>query len=114
MYISSVEKKERLRKLFKSSGNPVHEAKYKQCRKEVKKTIKDKMRSNFDDDSNPSVISKKFWAYVKSSSNSSRIPDTVCSGEVFRTVPNDKANLFNDYFCQQFSSASSYDIDINL
>ena len=106
-------KKERYRKLFKSSGNPGHEAKYKQCRKDVKKVIKEKMRSNFDDDSNPSAISKKFWAYVKSSSNSSRIPDTVSqAGEVFRTVPKDKANLFNDYFCQQFSSASNYDIDI--
>ena len=106
-------KKERYRKLFKESCNPLHEAKYKNCRKEIKQKIKEKMRSNFEDASNPKCLSKKFWSYVKSSSNTSRIPDVIsCKGR-FRSEPTDKANLFNDYFCEQFSRPSLYDIDID-
>ena len=107
-------KKERFRKLFRSTGNEMYNTKFKNCRKEIKKTIKVKMRSNFDDDSNPKVVTKKFWSYVKSCSNSSRIPDTISFGGRFRSDLTDKANLFNDYFCQQFSSPSSYDIDIDF
>ena len=71
------------------------------------------MRSNFEDASNPNCLTKKFWSYVKSSSNTSRIPDVIsCKGR-FRMDPTDKANLFNDYFCDQFSRPSLYDIDID-
>ena len=57
-------KKERYRKLFKETGNPLHEAKYKSCRKDVKTKIKEKMRSNFEDVSNPNCLTKKFWSYI--------------------------------------------------
>ena len=106
-------KKERYRKAFKESSNPSSEAKYKNCRKEIKKKIKEKMRANFEDDTNPACLSKKFWSYVKSSSNTSRIPDIISSKGIFRSDPADKANLFNDYFCEQFSRPSSYNIDID-
>ena len=34
-------------------------------------------------------------------------------GDVFRNLPTDKANLFNEYFYDQFSDASTFDIDID-
>ena len=106
-------KKERYRKLYKSTGNEAFNLKYKSCRKEVKSTIKAKMRSNFDDDSNPKVVTNKFWSYVKSSSNSSRIPETINYGARYRSESTDKANMFNEFFCKQFSAPSKYDIHIN-
>ena len=106
-------KKERFRKQYKDTGNEAYNTKFKDCRKEIKKTIKLKMRSNFDDDSNPNFVTKKFWSYVKSSSNSTRIPDSINLNGRFRSDPDDKATLFNDYFCQQFSSPSSYNIDLD-
>ena len=66
-------KKEKHRKLYKQTNNPDHHNKFKLCRKEMKKLIKEKMRSNFDDEQGENVITKKFWSYVKSSSNSSRL-----------------------------------------
>ena len=107
-------KKERHRKAFKLTSNPVHEAKFKNCRKEIKKNVKEKMRSNFNDESNPNCLTKKFWSYVKSSSNTSRIPDKVSCGGVFKSDPSGKANLFNDYFSEQFSRPSNYNIDIDF
>ena len=50
---------------------------------------------------------------MKASSNSSRIPDTINYGARYRSEPVDKANMFNDFFCKQFSASSKYDIDIN-
>ena len=112
--IKLVEKKERYRTLFKATGNTLYETKYKKCRKEVTQKIKKKMRSNFDDTSNLNIITKKFWSYVKSSSNTSRIPDVVSHSECFKSTAIDKANLFNKYFCDQFSSPSHYNIDIDF
>ena len=106
-------KKDRYRKRFKDTGDETYNTKFKNCRKEIKKAIKTKMRSNFDDDSNPSFVTKKFWSFVKSSSNSTRIPDTVNLDGIFRSEPADKADIFNDYFCQQFSAPSNYNIDID-
>ena len=72
------------------------------------------MRSNFEDVSNPNSLTKKFWSYVKSSSNTSRIPDVVSCNGRFRSDSTDKANLFNDFFCEQFSRPSLYNIDIDF
>ena len=69
------------------------------------------MRANFDEDSNPNSISKKFWAFVKSSSNTSRIPDTISCNGSFRNTPVDKTNMFNDFFHRQFSDKSYYNVD---
>ena len=107
-------KKEKYRKLFKNSDSPVHEKKFKDCRKKVKSLIKDKMRSNFQDEAGPETISKKFWSYVKFTSKSTRIPETVSYSGKFRSKPADKADLFNQFFFNQFSDSSKYDIDINF
>ena len=71
-------KKERLRAKFKVTKNPIHYQSYSKCRSHLKELIHKKMRANIvDDDEDPSIISKKFWSYVKSTSNSSRIPETI-------------------------------------
>ena len=72
------------------------------------------MRLNVVDPSDPALICKKFWLHVKSQSKSTRIPETVKSGDRFRNKAVDKANLFNEYFYFQFSEASSYAIDTEM
>ena len=59
------------------------------------------------------AISKKFWSYVKASSNTHRIPETVHYNDIFRNNFKEQANLFNEFFFEQFSSSSKYDIEIN-
>ena len=51
-----------------------------------------KMRLNFIDDSDSSLISKKFWNDVKS--KSTRKPETVRYDDRFRNNPKDQAELF--------------------
>ena len=48
-----------------------------------KKLIKKKMSDNFEDGHDTDLINKKFWSYVKSTSNSSRIPDKISCNGVF-------------------------------
>ena len=74
------------------------------------------MRSNIidDNDDDPSLVSKKFWSYVKSKSNTSRIPEVVSYKSHFRNNVKDQTDLFNKFFSDQFSDASNYDIPINF
>ena len=71
------------------------------------------MKSNLVDDHDPALIPKKFWAHVKSTSNSTRIPNCVNYGGRFRNNEADQAELFNRYFYDQFTTPSKYDIPIN-
>ena len=87
---------------------------FRKLRSKYKKVMNEKMRMNVIDDSDPFLISKKFWKYVKSKSKSSRIPETIRYKNRFRTKPCDQANLFNDFFFEQFSEESLYDIDIDM
>ena len=64
---------------------------------------------NSDD---PALITKKFWSHYKFANNSRRIPERMYRKTQYRTTPLDKANLFNEYFCDQFSERSLYNIDI--
>ena len=57
------------------------------ARTNFKKAVQEKMRSNFEDDSDTSIISKKFWSHVKSTSNSTRISETVQYKGRFRNTP---------------------------
>ena len=72
------------------------------------------VRSNFEDESDPALIPKKFWSHVKSSSNSTRIPETVHYKGRFRNDPKDQAELFNSFFEDQFSETSKYNISVNF
>ena len=55
---------------------------------------------NSDD---PALITKKFWSHFKFANNSRRIPERMYRKTQYRSTPLDKANLFNEYFCDQFS-----------
>ena len=108
-------KKERLRAKYKRTNKPEHYNNYSMCRKELKKLIQDKMRANLNDDENdPSLISKKFWSHVKSTSNSTRIPESVSYNGQFKNNVKDQTELFNKYFYDQFSDPSNYNIPINF
>ena len=107
-------KKEHFRKLFKDTRNPQHYSKFSSLRKKLKALIKEKMRSNFDDDLSPNTITKKFWSSLKSMSKSYRIPDKMYLNDCIRSKPEEIANLFNKHFYDQFSDESTYDIDIDF
>ncbi|MCP4461159.1 MAG: hypothetical protein GY816_24530, partial [Cytophagales bacterium] len=106
-------RKEQLRAKYNDTGLAEDYAKFSECRRDFKNLVDEKMVSNFKDDDDPSLISKKFWTHVKSTSKSTRIPDTVNYHGRFRNNANDQAELFNEYFEDQFSDASCYDIDID-
>ena len=107
-------KKERWRKRAKASNSESDLQKFRSMRKQFKKTMNEKMRLNVEDDSDPALISKKFWSHVKSKSKSTRIPETVSFGNRFRNNPADQADLFNGYFYEQFSEQSNYNTDIDF
>ena len=51
------------------------------------------MRANLTDTTNPNAVTKKFWSYVKHSSNSSRIPDPVFRNNNSRKIQLDWQNF---------------------
>ena len=106
--------KEKWREKANESGNESDLEKFRQYRKDFKRIMNEKMRLSVEDDSDSALISKKFWTHVKSKSKSTRIPETVRYGDRFRNTPVEQASLFNEYFYQQFSSTSSYEIDIDM
>lgn len=83
-------------------------------RNKFKTTCEKKKRDNVINDDDPAIAKKKFWSYYKSTSNSTRIPETVSYKSRYRSEIVDVANLFNTFFSDQFSSPSSYDININF
>lgn len=87
--------------------------KFRSLRRDFKRKMNEKLRLSVEDDSDPSLISKRFWSHVKSKSKSTRIPETVNYGSRFRSNTSDQATLFNEFFSDQFSSESNYNIDIN-
>ena len=107
------QKKEDARKIWKKSNLPDDYAKYSQRRKDFRRLAEEKMASNYEDDSDPAIISKKFWANLKSTSNTSRIPETVSYNGKFRNNPSDQCELFNTFFSDQFSDPSLYNIPID-
>ena len=76
--------------------------------------MKTKMRDNICGQDDNNAISKRFWGYVKSFSNSYRIPETLSFDSTVSSDTSVKVNLFNKYFYSQFSNESNYDIDINF
>ena len=70
------------------------------------------MDSNFEDENNRNLITKKLYSYVKSKSNSHRIPELVSYGSKLKSKKIDQANLYNQYFFDQFSEPSLYDFPL--
>ena len=106
--------KERCRLQYKNTKNPEHYKKYSRMRKQLKSIVKSKMRNAFFDESNPRTLTKKFWSYVKSFTNSSRIPEHIYYNNVHANDAKKKSNLFNSFFSNKFSPPSKYDIDIDF
>ncbi len=106
-------KKEKLRDRFNGTGLAEDYKNFSDCRSEFKNLCHEKMVSNFNDEDDPALISKKFWSHVKSTSKSTRIPSTVNYCGRFRNNPHDQAEIFNEYFQEQFSEASNYNVDID-
>ena len=106
-------KKEKLRAKHNETGLAEDYTKFSECRRDFKNLVNEKMISNFKDDDDPALISKKFWSHVKSTSKSSRIPGTVNYHGKFRNNSKDQAEMFNEYFEEQFSAVSGYDVDID-
>ena len=102
-----------LQKKFKSNRTVLNELKFGTCRKEFKNLVKAKMRANLDDQ-NRNNLTKKFWSYVKSTSKSTRIPELVYQKGKTSSDPKTKADMFNEFFYNQFSEASDYDINISF
>ena len=71
------------------------------------------MDSNFEEEMNRNLITKKLYSYVKSKSNSHRIPDLISYGNKLKSKRLDQCNLFNQYFADQFSDPSLYNIPID-
>ena len=105
--------KERLRVKFKETKNMVDGLKFSLARRQFKKLVSRKKCENLNDSDDTALISKKFWSYVKSSSNSHRIPECVEYQGRLRNSPKDQADLFNEFFYAQFSEPSLYNIDIS-
>ena len=82
-------------------------------RRSFKNVCSKKMRENIYNEEDTELITKKCWSYVKSNSKSHRLPDTIQLDGRFRNNAADKAELFNSYFYDQFSSPSHYNINID-
>ena len=105
--------KERLHKKFKHTMTISDELKFKNCRREFKQLVRSKIRDNLYSSNDSSIITKKFWSHVKSKSKSERIPEIIKFSNKISSDDITKANLFNDFFHEQFSEDSKYDIDID-
>ena len=71
------------------------------------------MRANLDY-CDRNILTKQFWSHVKSSRNSSRIPEVISYEGITANEPLAKANMFNQYFYKQFSGPSCYDTNIDF
>ena len=77
--------------------------------------VQEKIRANLNnDDDDPNLISKGYWSHVKATTNGNIIPETVCYKSKYRSNIIDQAQMFNEYFFDQFSEPSNYNIPINF
>ena len=72
------------------------------------------MNSDLLDHHGSNDITKKVYGFVKSQSNSCRIPECVSYNDTIRNDPEGQAELFNTFFYDQFSQNSTYNIDIDF
>ena len=110
---SACRTKDRLRTKLKDSQTLSNELKFTTSRKRFKQMYADKLRDNLFNSDDPALITKKFWAHVKYQSNSCRIPNCISYSDQLRYQPREQAELFNNFFFNQFSDPSCYNIDIS-
>ena len=92
---SKCKEKDWLRKKYKHTKNLADGVKCSNCRKEFKNLMKKKMRDNICGANDNNAISKRFWGYLKSTSNSYRIPETMSYNSTTSSDTIVNANLFN-------------------
>ena len=116
-------KKERCHQLYKDAKNKQPEdtlltlnryLKFSNERKKFKNLVTQKHGDSFEDEDDSNLITKKFWSYAKATANTTRIPEVVQLDGSYKSKPLEQANLFNNFFYNQFSDASSYDIPVDL
>ena len=110
--------KNRLRKNFKETGSEADKEKlnkYKACFKQ-KVIEKKKQFVTADPCISPdnNAVNKKFWSFVKSNTKCGRIPDVVNYKGRYKSEKVDQCESFNQFFCDQFSEASLYGIEIDM
>ena len=107
-------KKKRLHRKWKKSGKQKDYDNFVNCRKSYKSMMQDKMESNLNgDEDDPALLKKRFWGHTKATSKSTRIPESVFYDDRHRNDAMGQAELFNEFFANQFSDPSSYDIPID-
>ena len=102
----------------KGTSDPVVKLKIdeevKKVRNDYKTKCDKKKMDNVINDDDPALIKKQFWSFYKSTSNSTRIPETMSYGKQLRSNSKDVAHLFNSYFSDQFSHPSNYSVEIDF
>ena len=107
-------KNERFHEDWKDTNSDLKYMKFSRARAEYKKLVDTKMDENFHHNHNRNLINKRFWAYVKAKSNSHRIPEVLSYNDRIRLDPQGQCELFNEYFANQFSGVSNYQVDIDF
>ena len=105
--------KERAHKKYKSTKSKIDELKFSNARRTFKNLSCQKMRDNLYNTDDPALITKKFWSHVKHNSKSQRLPEAMYLKNCHRNNSLDIANLFNNFFYEQFSESSSYNINFD-
>ena len=70
--------------------------------------------SSIDEHTPNANVSKKFFKHVKSKTNSTRIPETVHFNNNFSSVSHRKCEMFNEFFCNQFTESSTYQETVDM
>ena len=71
------------------------------------------MRENLFNNDDPASTTEKFWCHVKSNNKIQRRPEVIQLDGRYRTIAKDMADLFNDFFSDQFSGGSEYGISVD-
>ena len=72
------------------------------------------MRDNLYYSNDRNDICKQFWSHVKTKSKSCRIPEILKHNGTISSHNTAKANMFNDYFHEQFSHIYGYNVEIDF
>ena len=92
------------------SKNLGNEFKFSEKRRGFKNLSNKNNRENLYNYDDPYLITKNFWSNHRSKNTCHRIPECMQKNNTYRNKSIDKAELFNNYFCDQFSDPSKYDI----
>ena len=100
--------KVRAHKQFRTTKSKKDELNFLSARGKFKNLSNQKMRDNLYCTDDPALITKKFWSHVKFNSESRRLPEAMYFKDCHRNNPSDIANLYNNFFFEQFSERSTY------